>query len=427
MFIHYHYPPVRNSGIYRNYFLSGTLTDLTGSSDLITSDLQRVLPVEKLAEHTKIRRHEIFAPDYRRIASWMGGKKSNKGARFSETQKKSKTVQWLIRVQRSFPFNVFLAEGGVIYIILGYLKACRIIRKEKPTVVLSSFMPYADHIIAFLVKSTFPTLFWVADFRDLHIEPIYKNTIWPRFQRAVERWILRKADLITCVSEGISQKMSYYGRPTLTLTKGVQPRIRIAPYNIFTLAYTGSLFLHYRDPRPLFKAISSLVEEGQITADEIRFVYAGKDSALMKAWADDCNLGKTYVDLGLLPRNDSLDVQSASHINVLLTTASKEHQGLLTGKIFEYFEAGNPVLCLIQGERDMEIEKLFNLLNAGIVVYDDTKAINILKDFIYLRYTDWKRDGKIQTTLREDVLIHEYSWQNQANKLLEVIHATGKI
>ncbi len=427
LFIHYHYPPVRNSGIYRNYFLSGTLTDLTGSSDLITSDLRSVLPVEEMPDHSKIRRHEIFALDYRRLASWTGGKKSNQGARFSETQKKSKPVQWLIRVQRSFPFNVLLAEGGILYIMLAYIKACQIIRRERPTVVFSSFMPYADHIIAFLVKSTFPTLLWVADFRDLHVEPIYKNIIWPRFQRTVERWILRKADLITCVSEGISQKMRHYGRPTLTLTKGVQPRTRIAPYNIFTIAYTGSLFLHYRDPRPLFKAIRSLVEEGLIDPDDIRFVYAGKDSALMKVWVDECKLGKQYVDLGFLSRNDSLNVQSASHINVLLTTASKDHQGLLTGKIFEYFEAGNPVLCLIQGEKDLEIEKLFTLLNAGIVVYDDTKAVNILKELILLRYTDWKREGIIRTTLHEDVLINEYSWQNQAKKLLEVIHAKSKI
>jgi hypothetical protein len=427
LFIHYHYPPVRNSGVYRNYFLSGTLTDLTGTADLITSDLHRVSQREELPEHVNIKRHEIFALDYRRMAAWFGGRQTNKGARFSETRKKSALIQWIIRVQRSFPFNILLAEGGIIYIFLAYIKACSIIRKEKPTVILSSFMPYADHMIAFLLKLTFPSVYWVADFRDLHVEPIYKNTIWPSFQKTTERWILRRADLITCVSEGISQKMRVYGRPTLTLTKGIEVRSRVSPYATFTLAYTGSLFLHYRDPRPLFLAIKSLIDDGNISAEDIRFVYAGKDSEQMIAWAQEYNMGQQYQDLGFLPRHESTHVQDASHINVLLTTASKDHQGLLTGKLFEYFEAGNPILCLIQGEHDMEIEAMFASLNAGIVAYDDADGINNLKEFILLRYKDWKQTGVIQRTLHSEILVNEYSWQHQANKLLEAIHASGKI
>jgi len=427
LFIHYHYPPVRNSGVYRNYFLSGALTDLTGSADLITSDLHRVSQCEELPAHTDIKRHEVFALDYRRIVACFGGRQANKGAGFSETRKKSALIQWIIRVQRSFPFNIFLAEGSILYIFLAYIKACTIIRKEKPTVLLSSFMPYADHMIAYLLKLTFPSIYWVADFRDLHVEPIYKNTIWPSFQRAAERWILRRADLITCVSEGISQKMRVYGRPTLTLTKGIEIRSRVSPYTTFTLAYTGSLFLHYRDPRTLFLAIKSLIDDESISAEDIRFVYAGKDSEQMHAWAQECNMGQQYQDLGFLSRNESMHVQDASHINVLLTTASKDHQGLLTGKLFEYFEAANPILCLIQGEHDMEIEGMFASLNAGIVVYDDTNAINNLKEFILLRYKDWKQAGVIQRTLHSEILINEYSWQHQANKLLEAIHATGKI
>lgn len=427
LFIHYHYPPVRNSGVYRNYFLSGALSNLTGPADLITSDLHRVSQREELPEHAQIKRHEVFAPDYRRIAAWLGGSQTNKGARFSETRKKSALIQWIIRVQRSFPFNILLAEGGIIYIVLAYIRACSIIRKEKPTVVLSSFMPYADHIIAFLLKRTFPSIYWVADFRDLHIEPIYKNTIWPGFQRAMEQRILRRANLITCVSEGISQKMRLYGRPTLTLTKGIEARSGVTPYETFTLAYTGSLFLQYRDPRPIFLAIRALVNDGSISEADIRFVYAGKDSEQMHAWAQECNMCQQYRDLGFLPRNESMHVQDASHINVLLTTASREHQGLLTGKLFEYFEAGNPILCLIQGEKDTEIEGMFSSLNAGIVVYDDANAINNLKEFILLRYKDWKQTGAIQRTLHSEMLIKEYSWQHQANKLLEAIHASGKI
>ncbi|MBK8350048.1 MAG: hypothetical protein IPL08_21440 [Saprospiraceae bacterium] len=94
-------------------------------------------------------------------------------------------------------------------------------------------MPYADHVVAWLLKKKHPHVKWVADFRDLHIEPIYKNILWPGLQRWFEKKILRHADVVTSVSEGLSSKLKDYHPNVLTLTKGVNIRPAQTLYDIF--------------------------------------------------------------------------------------------------------------------------------------------------------------------------------------------------
>ena len=415
LFIHYHYPPIRNSGIYRNYFLSSTLACVVEKCFLITTDNRKYLPNEELPLDPKIRRFEAFTLDYRSLIGWIRGSQSKAGAQFSEDTKKSKLTTWLIKVQRSFPFNLFLAEGSLIYIIRSYFIGSKLVKEHKIDVVFSSFMPYADHFVAFLLKRKFPHLIWVADFRDLHVEPIYKNTIWVPFQYYMEKKILSKANLVTCVSEGISKKMRNLHKNVITLTKGVEIKNQLIQFEKFTISYSGSLFLDFRDPKIVFQALNELLSEGKINCEKIQLMYAGKDSKSMQYNVDSAGLGKYFVDKGFVSR-----IQLRSHINLLLTSSSTEHQGLLTGKLFEYFEAGNPVICVIKGVYDDEIESIFDELNAGFIVYHKSD-IEGLKSFIMQKYNEWLLSGKVKSTLNKTLLQKKYSWKGQAQKLIEAI------
>lgn len=420
LFIHYHYPPIRNSGVYRNYYLSGALSQATGKSYLITTDNRKYLPNEPLPLHQNISRIESFTFDYRRIIGWLNGVKSKSGAQFTEDKKSSFFISWFIKIQRSFPFNLFLAEGALLYIIHGFLTGSKLIREQNVNIVFSSFMPYSDHIIAYLLKIKYPNIKWVADFRDLHIEPIYKNTIWVPFQKWTEKKILKKADFITCVSDGISKKMMKYHENVITIFKGVDLRPIKTQFDRFTISYSGSLFLDFRDPRLLFRAINSLISDQKIQLNDIQFLYAGKDGKRMHEWIKSEGLDSSFVDAGFVTRPEAMEIQEKSHINLLLTSSSIEHQGLVTGKLFEYFEAGNPIICLIKGVPDFEIEAMFSTLNAGYIAYDPSD-ISGLKAYILLKYEEWKQTGAVQSTIKKDILIKKYSWEEQAKKIINFI------
>lgn len=417
LFIHYHYPPIKNSGVYRNYYLSTAITDKTTASYLITTDNRKILPNESLPLHTRITIFEAITFDYRKVTSLFKDKKNQSGAHFSEKTKASFLASWMIKIQRSFPFNIFLAEGSVIYIIHAYFIAKRLIRTNDINVIYSSFMPYSDHIVAWMLKRKFPTLIWVADFRDLHVEPIYNNVIWPNFQKKMEKFILKNADIVTTVSDGISQKMKALHQNVHTITKGVRLRESKASFDKFTIHYSGSLFQQFRDPRPLFNVLATLIKEQKIDKERICFLYAGKDASLMQQWAETCGINDVFENKGMLSRNEAIEMQDRSHINLLLTSASDEHAGLLTGKLFEYIEAGKEILCLIKGSRDKEIETMFADFKLGAVLYDEEN----IREYILLKYNEYKRTGQVNALHMRDEIISEMSWERQAKRVFDLV------
>jgi hypothetical protein len=238
------------------------------------------------------------------------------------------------------------------------------------------------------------------------------------FQNWIEKRILVKANLVTCVSEGISKKMRMLHHNVITITKGVEIKESVTKqFDTFTMSYSGSLFLDFRDPQVVFRAINELISESRIDKNKFQFLYAGKDGHTMRQMADSAGLGDLFIDKGFVARTQAIEIQLKSHINLLLTSSSPEHQGLLTGKIFEYFEAGNPVLCVIKGVYDTEIENLFKELNAGFIVYDFSDLTGV-KSFIMSKYDEWLSSGKVQHTIYKDVLEQKYSWKGQAQKLI---------
>lgn len=417
LFIHYHYPPIKNSGVYRNYYLSTAISDKCTASYLITTDNRKILPNESLPLHSRMQRFEAITFDYRKVISLLKGKKNQSGAQFSEKTKASFFASWMIKIQRSIPFNIFLAEGSIFYIIHAYFIGKRLIRTKNINIIYSSFMPYSDHIVAWMLKKKFPSLIWVADFRDLHVEPIYKNVIWPNFQKKVEKFILGNADVVTTVSDGISQKMMALHQNVHTITKGVDIRTSKIGFDKFTIHYSGSLFQQYRDPKPLFNVLAGLIKEHKINKDKICFLYAGKDGSLMQQWAGTCGISDVFVNKGMLSRNEAIEIQDKAHINLLLTSASDEHAGLLTGKLFEYIEAGKEILCFIKGSRDKEIETMFTKFQLGIVLYDEDK----IREYILKKYNEYIKTGEVKANHLQDAILQNMSWERQADRVFDLV------
>lgn len=420
LLIHYHYPPMRNSGVYRNYFLSHALADEGLQVHVITTSNIHRLPKDELPGHPDVHVIPVATLDYRTIISWLSATAS-KGAQFGENTKQHRLVKWMLRIQRSFPFHLLLAEGSMTYILAAYIQAIRLIRRHRITMVYTSFMPYADHWVGWLLKVTFPRIQWIADFRDLHAEPIYKNVVLPGIQRSFERFLLRKATAVTTVSEGISDKMRQLHPRVTTVTKGIRIRPQREKYRIFTISYTGSLFLDFRDPSPLFRTLKYFLSSGKMQPSEIRVLYAGKDGRRMKALARQFEVEQILVDMGFVSHTEALEIQDRSHVNLLLTTASETHSGLFSGKFFEYLEADTPMLCLVKGSPDPEIESLVLEFRAGYVYCDTPTHNSDLQTRMATWFDQWKSTGNLNHTPRRDALTLQYSWQSRAKKILSSV------
>lgn len=337
-------------------------------------------------------------------------------------KKQSRLFLYFVKVQKSFPFNLFIGEGNIYYIWNAYRQAKRLINKDKKiTHIFSSFGPYADHYVAYMLKKKYPHLRWTADFRDLQVEPIYKNVIWKGLQKWMERKVLSRANLVTSVSEGYTDQLKQYNTSTCSVPRGVALRPPSSQYKKFTISYTGSLYFDYRNPRRLFSTVAQLITDNKLNLEDIQIVYAGRDGQQFCQWALECGVPENIIDnRGMVSSTTAKKIQNKSHINLLLTSSSPELKGVLTGKVFEYFEAGNPIICLINGVKDEEFEKLFNRLDAGVVVYDPSLDEGKMDSFILSKYQEFVSDRKVTQTIDRDILTEEYSWAAQARKLLDV-------
>jgi hypothetical protein len=413
--IHYYFPPLKSTAVIRNYHIACTFANYFKKVHVLTSNNHRRFPNQERPFPKHLITYDISTLDYR---FWLSGKSRN-DAHISTSKKTSSVYQFLLKVQKSFPFNLFLAEGNIIYILKAYFKAKKLIEENKISTIYSSFGPYADHYVAWLLKKQFPHLKWVADFRDLQIEPIYKNVIWTRMQRKVEKMVLSRADLITCISQGFVDQLKVYQRPTVSILRGISLRPPEAQYERFTIGYTGSLYFDYRDPRPLFEVLNQLIDDKSILVDDLNIIYAGRDGSQFEKWIIEKDLTPCFINRGLVSQDEAKSIQNKSHINLLLTSSSPELTGVITGKVFEYFEALNPTLCLISGVYDPEFESLFKELNAGSVVYSPEITPGKMRDFILTKYKEWKTTHRVETSINKNVINDKYSWNSQVEKMLE--------
>lgn len=276
--------------------------------------------------------------------------------------------QLLQRLTNSFPWCFFLGDGGLIYLLYGYVRGCRLIREGEITHLLSTYRPLIDHLLAYLLKRRFPHLHWTADYRDLHVDPVRKSVWWPRLQHALNRRVLRKADELTTVSKGLQTELKRYRRPVRVVRNGVRVPVREDvgdKQSVFTLSYTGSLHPLFQNPQPLLAGIRYALDNDLLQSRHLHVQYAGKDSTCwqkgiakyyLEDWSDTHNM---------VSHADALEMQRRAAINILITWASPKLTGILTSKLFEYLAARRPILVLIRGWD----EELFELLGNRPGIY----------------------------------------------------------
>jgi hypothetical protein len=421
----YYFPPIKSVAVNRNWSIIRHLQPYFADTFVFTTKNNQVLPQE-VRDTEGVKVSEITTFDYRTLTAWLKPNRSE--MHHDEGAKSNPIVRLAIRLLDSFPFNLLFHEGGILYSTVSFWRAVRLIRQEKITHIYSSFRPMSDHFTAHLLKIFFPNLIWIADFRDLHIDPLYQMPIGQPFQHWCNKRLLRRADLVTTVSEGLAVHLRAYHPNVYALRNGVHldnpkifeqvhqsSNIPISQYPKFTLAYTGSMWIDERDPTLLLKIVETLANEGILTPENTQIVYAGKDTAVWQTWISRYHLDNFFNSYGLVSSQKAVDIQRDAHLNILLTSALPHYGGILTGKFFEYLAACKPILVLINGAQDLEFEQIMMHLEAGIVAYND-RSESQLRDFILKLFNEWQSTGNVEPTIRRERL-QELSWDATIAKL----------
>ena len=265
-------------------------------------------------------------------------------------------------------------------------------------IVISTYGPEVSHIIGCRMKMLCPSIYWIADYRDLWSDnPNLADTpkkLKEKIKKKEKETVGRYADLITSISNDFCQRLyDLHKKPVLKITNGFDIKDQIVKKNIsnkfpllikkLRIIFTGSIYSKEPSPVMLLDAIVNLVNNKKIPKNSIIVEFYGSRLDHIKNLSQKAK----YLDLikvkGHIPRLQVLEEQKKADLLLLLASSKEISRGHLTGKIFEYMSAGRPIIC-IGGRSSFEIGQILKMTNTGIIFekYDIKK----LEDFIFRYY-----------------------------------------
>lgn len=294
-------------------------------------------------------------------------------------------------------------------------------------VVISSFGPKWVHRAARTLKQTYPNLMWVADYRD---SAMYADDVAPCDALDYAKNNTKEANAIITVSSGTINALQLPpGQKKIIVTNGYDPEELVSRKRMlskkFKIVYTGTLYNKdeaMSDTTPLFNALNQLVDGGIIDSSDIEFSYAGASGDEFEKQAGLYPM-VPIKNYGLLTRSEALDLQNEASLLTLCTWNTKKMQGIITGKVYEYFSSQVPIVCLCAGDvpgsasREM-IEKS----NTGFCYEEacDAEDYGKLVSFVAEKYTEWKTGGMTTCDSNWDY-INSFGYDHLADEVYELI------
>jgi glycosyltransferase involved in cell wall biosynthesis len=244
-----------------------------------------------------------------------------------------------------------------------------------------------------------------------------------RLDEAYEKRTIAAASLLSTVSEPIARHLeSSLGIRCETIYNGFEvepetPELRPVDDDRFDLVYTGGIYRKYYDPTPMFRVLRKLRDEGELPARFcLHFYGQSAEFPRLEGWLDEFGIADLVERHGTLSRDDVARVQREAHALFFLAWTNENADGVLSGKLFEYFAAGRPILSVGCGLKPA-VGQLIARTGTGVVVRDETDGVleQALRTLVRGETPDWfKPDTGAIETFRRDV---------QGGKVVELAEA----
>lgn len=288
----------------------------------------------------------------------------------------------------------------------------------RPDVVVASVGPFSTLRLGSQLAERFKTKF-VVDYRDL----LSLSTYYPHgrirkwIDGRVERSIAAKADLLATVSAPLAKDLAEaYGRPTVVVTNGYDPAdfesLEYSPGSkTLRIAHCGSVIWRRRDPRPFLRGVARLVEQHPDVSVSVDFY--GPPSVDVTAAVEELNLSGSVNQHGKTSHQESLRIQAAADVLLLLLWDNPGEAGVLSGKVFEYLGARRPIL--MTGYTGGAAADLIRETGAGLVTNDPDAIATYLAD----RADEKVRTGRVEEP--ELSKVEQYTRDAQSGLFLQQI------
>ncbi|MFC1888528.1 glycosyltransferase family 4 protein [Thermodesulfobacteriota bacterium] len=364
-----------------------------------------------LSEFLRARRRARRKTD---AGSAAGGEPPRRGSLPGRLRKFAKT--WL-----------FMPDAYISWLPMALITALRACRASGGDIILSTSNPISIHLTALLLKRVTGKP-WIADFRDLFAGNPYRDYNSPlrdRIDGIIERMVLKRADLVTVVSEPLREAILEHNIAELAekvhvLPNGFDPdslrKEEEEGFDTFTIAYTGTFYQGKRDPKGVLEAISRLIDCGKVDPDRLRFRIAAPIDDYALSLREKYPLDGVVQWLGIIPPEESIALQRASSLLVLIIWDSVETRGEFSAKLFEYMAARRPILAIVP-PGDVAARAIEET-GTGMVI--DPRDERGIERAIADRYRLFYKAGGAESLPGTEAL-EPYSWATRLEELCRVI------
>ena len=421
LIITYYWPPAGGPGVQRWVKFVKYLRDF-GIEPIIYTPENPTYPIldphiaADIPEDLTLLKTKIFEPYA--LASLFSKEKTQKiSAGIIPTKKPSLLDKLLLWIRG----NLFIPDARVLWVRPSVKYLSEYLTEHPIDTIITTAPPHSLHLIGLRLKEKFPSLRWIADFRDPWTTIGYHSQLRltkrsARKHLAMECTVLQTADTLIVTSPSTQREFqAKTSRPIEVITNGYDDDFptqtpSLSPY--FLLSHIGSL-LSERNPEPLWQVLSEMTKEQPDFRRDLRLCLAGKVSDEVLTSLQKWQL-TGYLDLkGYISHTEAIALQRQSQLLLLLEINHPKTEGIIPGKLFEYMASQRPILAL--GYKQWDVKDIIAQTQTGITLsLTDTQAIREALTHYYTLY-------KSQQLHTHPTSLEAYHRKNLTKRLSEVI------
>lgn len=379
-------------------------------------------PDDPILNQCKIYRSNIFEPtDLIPTGNKDTSKTSNPSIFYQEDKDwKSKLAVWA-------RLNLMIPDAKFTWKWFAVPLGKKIIKKEKPDLILSTSPPPTTNLIAKKLAE-WSGLPWVADFRDPWTNIYYYDdnpqSNWAlNRNKKLEAETLNRADKITLVNSGFfPEHEKSIAEKSNVIPNGFDPDHIIKSEGSpeksskFTIRYFGSLKAN-QYPEAFIDALREIADQNPEKAKQIAFDFYGSIDPQIKKELNSLPDTISTRFHGFISHEKMMEQVKASDLLLLVIGKTKNSKFVLSTKVFEYMTSGNPILGI--GPLDGSAAELVKKANIGqFFSHQDKDGI---KQFI-LELSEASHRGQNRFEPNQAV-INEYDFSYLTQKLEQIMNS----
>ena len=338
-----------------------------------------------------------------------------------------KNQSWKSKLSIWVRGNFFIPDARIFWVkpSVKYLK--KYLKENNFEAFVTTGPPHSMHLMGLELKKEFPTLKWIADFRDPWTEISYYQHLKltksaDQKHRDLETEVFKNADLTIATSYSDAENFRKKGANAFCITNGFDTEEnsktqKLKNSNSFTLSYIGVLE-QLRNPEVLWQVLNDLIQENVDFKNDFQLKFVGKIDEKILDNIENSALQNNIVNSGYLTHSEANLEMQRSDLLLITNFPNEQSRGIIPGKIFEYLATGKQILSF--GPEDSDVQKILVETNSGKhFSYGNSSE---LKTFILQKYQEWK-DGNSTSETRN---IDQFSRRNLTRQLSELLENFAK-